>query len=744
MGWKKWFRYHTSLEKRLIVFVAVLSVFVLVLFVCLLSSAHGFESVEAVKAKATEVLNQLTEADFQQCFQQWKSLIERCRDRQGEYIEGEKVATVVWILVRIFYNFACGSFLKNAFSLGHFSTLSHLKELMKNQLKEVVVEKTNKRNMSRMLSMQRTFYKACMDETEIENDENRSFLKHLDEIVGGWPVVKLYRWVERDFDWVQAMLKARRLGFFYEFYFRVDIHMKDNGSLWIRPPSRSDLASFHWRDENLDAIAKIATVMGSKSLDTLTHLRRTIYFAERLDELIKTYDDAVAHRNENKIKKIAVKSIDHVFIKLPWIGVLKNITGLKVREDDMVVFDVNDYFRDLYYLLMQTPKKIQANYIAWTAISTNADYLTKNVRDIYRDIQRSANDTKANLSRQDVCYRNSVGLFKNVAEGEYVRRYTPLDKRKRIREMITNIKQQLETDIEDNSWMDKETKDFAVRYIRNVSEAIGWTDVVYNAGKFERLFGYHKVNFPSTNLIEMARVLSNHGVNRYYKQLTYTDSEMEEQYLNTPQLDINAYYLQYFNKIVLPTPILQGFLYDEKRPNYMNYGALGSIIGHEFTHALTKNAMGNGGEDGPWWTNRTVENFRKATQCLVDEYNAYPYHLEEFNKNGTATLEENVADFIGRQLAYTGYQNWVRHNYHEDSLPGVKLTPNQIFWIMTSTYLCTEPKISETQKRRNKSTHGVPSFRTLSHVRNSPYFGKDFNCPVGSKMNPEKKCLIFT
>ncbi|KAJ8951792.1 hypothetical protein NQ318_019765 [Aromia moschata] len=52
-----------------------------------------FESVEAVKAKATEVLNQLTEADFQHCFQQWKSRMERCRDRQGEYIEGEKVAT---------------------------------------------------------------------------------------------------------------------------------------------------------------------------------------------------------------------------------------------------------------------------------------------------------------------------------------------------------------------------------------------------------------------------------------------------------------------------------------------------------------------------------------------------------------------------------------------------------------------------------------------------------------------------
>ncbi|KAJ8961929.1 hypothetical protein NQ318_021548 [Aromia moschata] len=50
-----------------------------------------------VKAKATEVLNELTEADFQQ----WKSRMERCRDHQGEYIEGEKVATNLCATLRL-------------------------------------------------------------------------------------------------------------------------------------------------------------------------------------------------------------------------------------------------------------------------------------------------------------------------------------------------------------------------------------------------------------------------------------------------------------------------------------------------------------------------------------------------------------------------------------------------------------------------------------------------------------------
>ncbi|KAL4154057.1 hypothetical protein QTP88_001890 [Uroleucon formosanum] len=62
------------------------------LFPKLKSALKGthFESVEAVKTKATEVLKALQEKDFQHCFNQWKIRMERCVKHGGEYIEGEK------------------------------------------------------------------------------------------------------------------------------------------------------------------------------------------------------------------------------------------------------------------------------------------------------------------------------------------------------------------------------------------------------------------------------------------------------------------------------------------------------------------------------------------------------------------------------------------------------------------------------------------------------------------------------
>ncbi len=48
-----------------------------------------FQFVEAVKEKAARVMQELTEKDFQYCFEQWWIRMERCRDRGGVYIEGD-------------------------------------------------------------------------------------------------------------------------------------------------------------------------------------------------------------------------------------------------------------------------------------------------------------------------------------------------------------------------------------------------------------------------------------------------------------------------------------------------------------------------------------------------------------------------------------------------------------------------------------------------------------------------------
>lgn len=47
---------------------------------------------------------------------------------------------------------------------------------------------------------------------------------------------------------------------------------------------------------------------------------------------------------------------------------------------------------------------------------------------------------------------------------------------------------------------------------------------------------------------------------------------------------VNAFNYLDDNSIEFPAGILQGNFYNSRRPNYLNFGSIGMVIGHEITH----------------------------------------------------------------------------------------------------------------------------------------------------------------
>ncbi|GBO14797.1 Neprilysin-11, partial [Araneus ventricosus] len=111
-------------------------------------------------------------------------------------------------------------------------------------------------------------------------------------------------------------------------------------------------------------------------------------------------------------------------------------------------------------------------------------------------------------------------------------------------------------------------------------------------------------------------------------------------------LTANAFYLPNRNTIILPIGLLQDTFFSSGRPNYINYGSLGTILGHEYTHAFD-NAGSLYDEDGnyrKWWTKQSWENFHNKTKCFENQYNEYYEPKVDSLINGTITLGENIAD----------------------------------------------------------------------------------------------------
>lgn len=75
--------------------------------------------------------------------------------------------------------------------------------------------------------------------------------------------------------------------------------------------------------------------------------------------------------------------------------------------------------------------------------------------------------------------------------------------------------------------------------------------------------------------------------------------------------------------------------------SYVNFGAIGTVIAHEITHAFDDigKQFDSDGNYNNWWNNRTDHRFKSRAQCLVDQYSSYV--LENGMKVSVRTIASN-------------------------------------------------------------------------------------------------------
>jgi predicted metalloendopeptidase len=66
-----------------------------------------------------------------------------------------------------------------------------------------------------------------------------------------------------------------------------------------------------------------------------------------------------------------------------------------------------------------------------------------------------------------------------------------------------------------------------------------------------------------------------------------------------------------------------------------------------------------------------------------------------------------------------------------------------MFWISYGQLWCSKYHDSALKNLILTDAHSPGEFRVLGPLSNNHDFAKDFNCPVGSRMNPADKCEVW-
>ncbi len=254
----------------------------------------------------------------------------------------------------------------------------------------------------------------------------------------------------------------------------------------------------------------------------------------------------------------------------------------------------------------------------------------------------------------------------------YVEKYFPVGAKERMIEMFHNLKRALARRIEAQDWLSDESRRLALEKLDAFKFKIGFPDKWRDYSKMEI--------DPAKSLFENSASISRYFWNDMVERKFKKPVDPTEWYMN-PQ-EINAYYDVSINEICFPAGILQYPFFSMEADDAFNYGAIGTIMGHEMTHGFDDEGrqFDKEGNMCNWWSKSDTRRFNRRVKVLVDWFSGIEV-LPGIKANGKLTLGENIADHGGLTVALEAFRESCNQ---EDVKLGFK--PLQRFFI---AYACT-------------------------------------------------------
>jgi predicted metalloendopeptidase len=226
----------------------------------------------------------------------------------------------------------------------------------------------------------------------------------------------------------------------------------------------------------------------------------------------------------------------------------------------------------------------------------------------------------------------------------YIDRYFKSDAKARIDALIKNLLAAFKVGIDELEWMSPATKVQAQAKLAKFAVKIAYPD---------RWRDYAGLEIDSADLVG--------NVMRYRR---FEAAEMWSRFGKpvqrwrwgfTPQT-VNASYNSANNEITFPAGILQPPFFDVYADDAINYGAIGSVIGHEISHGFDDQGRKSDGDGNlrDWWTAEDARRFEERAARLGAQFESYT-PLPGMTINGRQTMGENIGDLSGIAVAYRAY-----------------------------------------------------------------------------------------
>ena len=259
--------------------------------------------------------------------------------------------------------------------------------------------------------------------------------------------------------------------------------------------------------------------------------------------------------------------------------------------------------------------------------------------------QKTLNGVPEPLPRWRQAVDSMDGNMGELIGRMFVESHFGAEAKARMLALVGNLLKAFDTSIDGLEWMSPATRAEAKKKLSMITVKIGYPD---------KWRDYSALSVRSDDLVGNLLRASEFQHQRY---VTRTGGPVDKgEWLMTPQT-VNAYYNPTTNEITFPAAILRWPFYDMTADDAVNYGGIGSVIGHEISHGFDDSGRQFDGDGNlrDWWTADDGVKFKQRAAELAKQYSGYTV-LDNRHINGELTLGENIGDLSGMAVAFKAYQ----------------------------------------------------------------------------------------
>lgn len=524
-----------------------------------------------------------------------------------------------------------------------------------------------------------------------------------------------------------AEIRIKGSGTFFWTYVSPDAKNSTQNVLHIAPASGGLPSKAHYfpksqKEEDILAaytkhIAALFILTDTDSLEALKIAESVVQIETALNKEALSLTEA---RNAEKAyNKMSLDELQALSTTIDWKAFLD---AAKIPDVEELIITEPNYFSKLDQILPSFSIEAWKNYMKWHLINDLSVYLSDPFRKQFFSFYSTTLSGVTKMKPRWKEAMDNINRHVGIPLGRiYAKHCFSESSKERVLEMINNISLVFQERLEQLDWMSDSTKAKAIEKLNKITYKIGYPDkwIDYSAVEIE----------PNT----FVKNVMNLNEFQYERNVGKLGTKVDKKEWGIPAQTINAYYNSRKNEIVFPAGILQPPFYNADADDAINYGAIGAVIAHEFSHAFDDQGAKSDGDGNlvNWWTKEDKKRFEAKSKQLVEQFNQYEVVDGHFI-NGQLTLGENIADLAGVTLAYHALMKVYEGKEEPALIDGFDY--KQRFFLGWAQVWHTNITDEEAIRRIKVDHHSRGRYRIIGPLSNMAEFERAFDCSSENSM----------